>query len=203
MQAAVSALLPQVNFMAVIEAGPDRFSRQDYPDSVTILSEPTGSLNISQWWNIGIDWASNIAGEIGAEAWDVAIINDDVIVQPTWLCYIADDMRILGCVASCSGGTGTSPIIHRSPGPVSLYTRLQGFAFVLAGESGIRADERLEWWYQDDKLTADAASAGGMVMYPDCHVRHLFPNGQMTPQMHVQIAKDREMFVNLMGYAPW
>jgi hypothetical protein len=200
---AVNALLPQVNYLAVVMAGPDRAYRSSYPEGVTVLSDPDAGLNISRWWNIGLTWAEKIAQASGEDAWDVAIINDDVIVPSTWFCYVADDMRSLGCKAACSGGSQSSVIIHRAPGPISTYTRMQGFAFVIAGESGLRADEDLCWWYQDDKLGADAASAGGMAMFPNCHVQHLFPNGQMTPDMQVQIGLDRGVFVEKMGYAPW
>lgn len=198
----VNALLPQVNYLAVIEAGHDRIHNQ-YPDGVIVLPDHQGGLNISRWWNLGLDWAEKIALASDEDTWDVAIINDDVIVPPTWFCYIADDMRALGCKASCSGGNGNSVHVQRHAGPVSVFSRLQGFAFVIAGESGLRADEELHWWYQDDKLGADAAVAGGMVMYPGCEVRHLYPNGQVTGEMQVQIGLDRETFVRKMGYAPW
>lgn len=199
---AVDALLPQVAYLAVVEAG-TRVEPREYPAEVTVLRDQGDDLNISRWWNLGLNWAEKIAKAADAPIWDVAIINDDVIVPRTWLCYVADDMRALGCAAACSGGPGTSPVIHRKPGTASVFTRLQGFAFVLAGETQLRADEDLSWWYQDDKLGADAALAGGMVMFPDCHVRHLYPNGQITPEMQVQIGRDRETFIQKMGYAPW
>lgn len=198
---AVASLGPQVDLLAVIEAGPNVVHR-DY-DNVIYLHDDGTEMNISRWWNVGLDWARDTAEKLEQATWDVAIINDDVVVPPTWLCYIADDMRDLGCVAACSGGPGYNPIIQRHPGPVPLHTRMQGFAFVMAGESGLRADEELEWWYGDDKLQADAAEMGGTVMFPGCHVEHKYPNGQMTPDRQVQAAKDREVFINKMGYAPW
>lgn len=199
---AIDALLPQVNYLAVIEAGNSRI-KNTYPPGVIVLSDHSDTLNISRWWNIGLNWAEKMAQASDEPMWDVAIINDDVIVPGTWLCYVADDMRSLGCKAGCSGGSGNSVTVHRAPGPISVFSRIQGFAFVIAGESGLRADEELQWWYQDDKLGADAAAAGGMVMFPGCSVTHLYPNSQMTPEMQVQIGLDREVFVRKMGYAPW
>lgn len=199
---AIEALLPQVNYLAVVEAGPER-THNEYPPGVTVVPDHLTTLNISRWWNIGLNWAEKVAQASGEETWDVAVINDDVIVPDTWLCYVADDMRTLGCKAACSGGNGNSVTIHRNPGPINIFTRIQGFAFVIAGESGLRADEDLHWWYQDDKLGADAASAGGMVMFPGCAVNHLYPNSQMTNEMHVQIAQDRAVFIEKMGYVPW
>lgn len=200
---AVAALLPQVNGLIIIEAG-GSVTRRIYPEGVAVLPDPLApDLNISRWWNLGIDWAAQQAAAMGATTWDVAVINDDVIVPSTWLCYIADDMRALGCLAGCSGGHGGSPTIHRRAEPVSLFTRLQGFAFVIAGESGLRADEDLKWWYGDDKLGAEAAAAGGMVMFPGCSVQHLYPNAQTTLDHQPQIGRDRTTFITKMGYTPW
>lgn len=199
---AIEALLPQVNYLVVVEAGPNRLPNT-YPPGVTVIPDQLTDLNISRWWNLGLNWAEKVAKASGEDHWDVAIINDDVIVPSSWFCYVADDLRALGCTAGCSGGSGNGVTIHRKPGPIDIFTRIQGFAFVVVGESGLRADEELHWWYQDDKLGADAATAGGMVMFPACTVNHLYPNSQMTNEMHVQIAQDREVFIRKMGYAPW
>lgn len=201
---AVESMLPQADRVVVVEAGAHetRIPR-DYPERVTVLTDPAGDKHISRWWNIGIDWAAKVAAEEGADQWDVAVINDDVVLPETWYCYVADDMRALGCVAACSGGRNTHPIIYRHAGPIDLLTRLQGFAFVLAGESGLRADEELKWWFGDDLLHMQAALAGGVVMFPECHVTHLFPNGWTTMEDQPQIAEDRMNFIRKMGFAPW
>lgn len=200
---AINALLPQVDYLAVVEAG-NEITRRSYPENVTILSDQDKSrINISRWWNIGLDWSQAVATALGEETWDVAIINDDVEVPPLWLCYIADDMRILNCVAACSGGTSSTPVIHRAAAPVmNLYQRLQGFAFVVAGESGIRADERFRWYFSDDAIGAIAAGMGGVVMFPACHVTHRHPNAQVTPAMQVMIAEDAVIFAQEWGRLP-
>lgn len=200
---AVAHLLPQVSEIAVIEAG-QRIEHREYPEGVTTILDPERpDLNISRWWNLGIDWAAKRAAEQGAEQWDVAVINDDVMVPTDWLCYIANDLRGLGCLAGCTGGRSGIPVIHRQAGPIDLFTRIQGFAYVLVGESGLRADEDMKWWYQDDDLGARAAAGGGMVMFPGCNVEHLYPNCQTTAEQHYQIAQDRNTFIAKRGYAPW
>lgn len=198
---AIAAMLHQVDRLAVVESGPSVTSRR-YPAEVTHLFGGT-ELNISRWWNVGLDWAEAEATAAGHSTWDVAVINDDVIVPPAWFCYVADDLRALGCVAGCSGGRHGTPQIQRQAGPVGLFDRLQGFAFVLAGESGLRADEEMAWWYGDDDLGARAAAAGGMVMMPGCHVQHLYPNAQTTDAQQPQIALDRATFIRKRGFVPW
>lgn len=199
---AVNALLPQVDVLAVVEAGTAPLCR-DYGENVVHLHDDTEVVNISKWWNKGLNWAAETATKLGEETWDVAIINDDVIVQPTWLCYIADDMRNLSCVAACSGGPDYAPIIQRTPGPVPLHTRMQGFAFVVAGETGIRANENMRWYYSDDWMDWLARRFGGMVIFPGCHVEHRYPNGQVTGEMNVYNVEDAEKFKRHWGMLPW
>lgn len=198
--AAVRSLLPQVDFLLVIEAGP-QITHREYPEQVTLIQDE-GQVNISRWWNKGLDWAQAIATAAEETMWDVAIINDDVEVPPTWLCYIADDIRTLGCVASCSGGSG-GVVIHRDPGPAGVYQRLQGFAFCLVGESGIRADETFRWYYSDDALGSIAAQMGGCAMFQECHVTHKYPNLQVSHEMQIMITEDTEKFKAKFGGLPW
>lgn len=199
---AVATLLPQVDYLLIIEAGTAVTHRGDYPEERVTVLQDGGPVNISRWWNLGLDWAQAVATALETDTWDVAIINDDVQVPDTWLCYVADDMRLLGCVAACSGGGGGAPIIHRNQGPMSLYERLQGFAFVVAGESGIRADERFRWYFSDDMLGLIAVGLGGAVMFPACHVQHHFPNLQVSTEMQVMISEDAVKFKEVWGWIP-
>lgn len=201
---AIEGISHQVDHIIIVEAG-TTVERREYTDpKVIVIPDPEApDLNISRWWNIGIDWAAARAKEEGLDAWDVAVINDDVIVPSTWFCYIADDIRALGCVAGCSGGRGPVPLMHRAPGIVSVLERIQGFAFVIVGESGLRADEEFKWWFGDDMLGQQAATMGGMVMMPGCHVEHLYPGAQTTMDHQPQIGRDRTRFIEKNGFVPW
>lgn len=199
-QRALPPLMAQADHVVVVESGPEIIER-DYPSSVTVLSGGP-ELNISHWWNVGIDWAAEVAKKQGAETWDVAVINDDVIIPDNWFCYVADDMRALNCVAGCSGGRIGRPVIQRVDGPVDVFYRMLGFAYVLAGEYGLRADEDMKVWFGDDDLGARAAAAGGMVVFPGCNVDHLHPSEQFISQQ-AQIVADRTTFIRKRGYVPW
>lgn len=157
-------------------------------------------VNLSKMWNSGIDWAAKQAKYYGYSEWDVAIINDDAIVPEGWFDAVSDGMRRVGAAAGCSGPATAH---HTEPGPVPLWTRLQGFAFVLAGERGLRANEDIHWYFTDDYLDWESRKLGGMVMVQGFPVEHLHPNGQMTPEIHVQCAKDAQTFVDIYGMRPW
>jgi len=171
------------------------------------LNDP-GDVNISRWWNMGLDYIdtwNRFAKGFGfaANKWDVAILNDDAIVPEGWFDAVSGTMRQMGVAAGCSGAPGGMPVLHTQPGPVSLDTRLCGYAFMLAGERGLRADERIKWYFTDDYLDWESRKLGGMVNIPGFQVRHLYPNGQVTPEIHAQIAQDAQTFVDIYGMRPW
>lgn len=200
----VASVLPQVDHLVIVEAGPERTERT-YPEGVTVLSFPGSECNISKWWNLGIDYCAKLAAEAGVKYWNTAVINDDVILPAGWMSAVVSRMRELQCAAGCSGGRLPIPIVHHHAGPVDLLTRLQGFAYVLVGEKDLRVDEDLVWWLSDDDLGARAALAGGMVMVPGFHVEHLYPNAQTnhSPELGAQTGRDMETFVKKWGWRPW
>jgi hypothetical protein len=165
-----------------------------------------GSVNISRWWNVGLDTART-AFPIDMDPrtkWDVAILNDDVIVPEGWFDAVSSTMRTMQVAAGCSGGQGPMPVLQTVPGPVGLQNRLQGFAFILAGELGLRANEDIRWHFSDDYIDYESRKLGGMVMVPGYHVRHLYPDQQVSPAMAIMCAEDAQKFHDLYnGAMPW
>jgi hypothetical protein len=201
----IDAILPQVDHVIAVCTAPQMRGKNSWYDQIHKLYMP-GPINISHWWNWGLD-AVRISVEEDLDQrpakWDVAILNDDVIVPEGWFDAVAGKMRELKAAAACSGGTTGMPILHTHAGPVPLSTRMQGFAFIVAGESGLRADEQFRWYCGDDDLGWRAAGVGGMVMIPGFHVNHLYPNQQVTPEMQELIAEDMQRFVDKWGQRPW
>jgi hypothetical protein len=204
----MQAILPQVDTVLMIW---NSKRECDWPASDRVLTIYTSApmdpgINISAWWNRGLDHARILAGRLSdymPPRWDVAILNDDAIVPEGWFTAVAGKMRDMKAAAACSGGNGPMSVFHTHPGPVGLDTRLQGFAFVVAGELGLRANESLKWYFTDDWMDWESRKLGGMVMIPGFHVEHLHPNGQLTPEIHAQIAQDAQTFVDIYGMRPW
>lgn len=172
------------------------------PDKVMVLYDLQSlkEVNISRWWNLGLNWTQR---QVDAPKWDVAVINDDAIVPEGWFDAVSATMRQLGVAAGCSGSTAGMSVLHTVAGPVNLATRMQGFAFMLAGERGLRANEQLKWFFTDDYIDWESRKLGGMVMVNGFHVKHLHENGQVTPEIQAQIAVDAQTFVDLYGMRPW
>jgi glycosyltransferase involved in cell wall biosynthesis len=214
---AIASIVDQVDEIYVIDNGlqepvPTAF-HEEFGDKVYIAQvDMSDGLNLSKLWNIGLELA---AGQVGPEEqYEVAVINDDAIVPEGWFDAVVRVMRFnedgtpweKPFAAGCSDPDGrlTMPMVHFEPGPIGLQTRLCGWAHIHAGEIGLRYDEDLVWWFQDDDMDWAAREAGGMVMIPGFPVANQFPNGQMTPELHHQAGLDREAFGRKWGGRyPW
>jgi len=208
----LNAIAPQVDQVFVIDNTKDGMIGvgpvPEPLDNVLFVHDPVDPVNLSQLWNVGLDNARVFlhnhtdSGDTSPK-WDVAILNDDAIVPPGWFDAVASRMRMLQAAAGCSGGRRTFPHLHHHPGRVPLETRMTGWAFILAGEKGARANEQLHWWFGDDHLDWLSRQLGGMIMIPGFDVEHLTANNQMTPELHEQTGKDAATFKAYWGDTPW
>ena len=204
----LEAIGPQVDRVHVVLTGTtDAFleTAKQFPQNVTPTLDSGAEANISRWWNLGlelIDRDCKVRVANPWTKWDVAVLNDDAIVPEGWFDAVAGTMRQMGVAAGCSGGTGM-PVLHTQNQAPPLATRMQGFAFILAGELELRADEQFVWYCGDDDLGRRAAVAGGMVMIPGFHVNHLHPNGQVNEELAAAIPGDMQRYVDKWGGRPW
>lgn len=199
LQECLSAVIPQVEGIVIVGNGG---LQSEDPDFVM----DTGSdMNISRWWNIGLDRAEQIAKTQGATEWNALVLNDDVVVPQDFVSFLSEAMRKSTAAVAYPNQHDSHRAFWREPGPVNLFWRLTGYCFMLRGETGLRLDEELKWWYGDDDLDWRARTAGGSYLVPGRPVQHRAPNGTMheRPELHAQAARDRETFVKKWGHAPW
>jgi hypothetical protein len=200
----LATVLPQVDTTLVIDNGDDdpipEPSDEHTLTPYYVLRYEMQPVNLSMLWNAGLDWVEADARRMGADAWDVAVINDDVLLEDGWFETVSRTMRNTDSSAGCTGGV---TIVHRRAQPVPLHTRMQGWAFMLRGERGLRLDEAMAWWYADDDLGWRAAADGGMAMVRGPEARNRFPDGQMTPERQTQAQVDGLTFVAKWGTRPW
>jgi len=196
------AILPQVDWVMIIRTDRTTLGWEGYvtgKSSVTTVADQ--GINISKWWNVGLQWVHDYDWQQGK--YDVAILNDDTIVPEGWFDAVAGQMRDKRAVGASSGSPIGMPVLHSRSGPRPLDQRMQGFAFIVAGETGIRADEQFAWYCGDDDLEWRLSASGGVVVIPGFPVQHLHPNAQVTPEIHELIAKDMQSFVDKWGTRPW
>jgi GT2 family glycosyltransferase len=203
----ISSLTEQVDAVFVIDNMSDPpIDPEPWHGQVAVIGVPIDPPNISQLWNIGIALADSAAHRIGATAWDIAVLNSDVIVPAGWVDALSTAMRSTPAVlAYPDQHGGRQQILHTKAVPVDLRTRITGFAYLLRGEHGLRLDESMAWWYSDDDLDWRARDQGGALLVPGCPVEHRAPNAstQERPELVEQAGRDRETFARKWGTTPW
>ena len=206
----IAAIAPQVDTVLIIDNASDPpvrgnvAIREAWRPGVFLLDIPDQPPNLSRLWNTGFDWVADIAGTDTVR--DVAVLCDDAIVPDGWFRLVADGMRQHGAAAASTHGITPCafPILKTAPDS-DIINRMPGWAWMVAGEKGLRADERLLWWYGDTQLDWSARVAGGTVILPGPVVPNERPNDFTVniPELGAQAGRDREMFQEINGWVPW
>lgn len=197
--ACVAALAPQVEDIITVCHGTAAVA---YSVGVPVQYDPE-TPNISAMWNLGLDL---LAEAFPDQAYDVAIVNDDAVVPRYWFDHIIGPMSFTDAAAGCVDQHHrlAAPLVHRHPAPVDLHERLTGFAFILDGTKGLRANEDMRWWYSDDDLDWQARTHGGTIIVPGEPVQHPPGGGTvLAGQLAVFADEDRAKFIDRWGSAPW
>lgn len=195
----VDSLAGQVQGIVIVRNGKDdngcSFS------NVEVIRDSESDMNISRWWNIGIDVIT--AKKLGA--WNTLIVNDDIVAPPHLVNKLSKEMRATKACLAYPNQHDSLGVLWRFAEPVNLFHRITGFCFMLRGESDMHLDESLAWWYGDDDLDWRCRVAGGSLLVPGCAVKHKYPNGSMLehPELHEQAGWDRIRFLEKWGRTPW
>jgi GT2 family glycosyltransferase len=208
----VNSVIDQVDHVFIIDnASHPPADHEQWPDTVDgrprVMSARVDEdpPNLSRLWNLGLALADNAAWGRAATAWDIVVLNDDVMVPPGWVAALSTAMRETTAVLAYPDQFGAGRrILHTEPGPVDLRTRITGYAFMLRGEAGLRLDETFAWWYGDDDLDWRARQHGGALLVPGIPVRHRAPDAQTNarPELLAQAARDRQAFAAKWGRTP-
>lgn len=170
---------------------------------VAVRYVPDQPPNLARLWNLGLDVASNMADE---DPWWVAVLCDDAIAPAGWVDAVTAAMADTGAAAGCSNPFGqTHPPQVKTEPDSDLMGRMPGWAFILNGTKGLRADETMQWWFFDTSLDYSARKAGGMVMIGSHTVPNQMPNDYTNrrPELAEQAGRDRQRFAEVWGFVPW
>lgn len=203
----INSVAGQVDRVLVIDNLSDPpIDPQPWGGKVSVVSLPLDPPNISTLWNVGLALVDAGASRAGAEAWDIAVLNSDVVVPPGWVETLSTAMRATSAVlAYPDQHGGQQQILHTKAEPIDLRQRITGYAYMLRGETGLRLDESMAWWASDDDLDWRARESGGALLVPGLAVEHRCPNGSMyeRPELHAQAGRDMETFRKKWGRTPW
>lgn len=171
---------------AYVDRARSRFSLGKTGTSLRKITWQRKLPNISVMWNLGLEACAADAREEGfGDAWDAAVLNDDVLVMSGWMDEVVGAMDRDGTVL------GAPPRQHNRRQPA-------GYAFVLRGESGIRADERFVWWFGDSDIAMQARTGGqpgfSVVETDEASVIHRYPGETTTGRLLRQARLDAAEF---------
>lgn len=172
---------------------------------VEVIYDGEQPPNLSRLWNIGLEAAEQHARVYNYTEWDVAVLNDDATIPPDWFSPVFNVLRERDVIAV---STPTVRPIHvtrvlHKVNEGGLLWRLCGWAFALRGESGIRADESMRWWYGDNDIDWTARTRGGTAIVPGPVVPNEHANSTTVGVLAEQAGRDRETFIAKWGVAPW
>jgi GT2 family glycosyltransferase len=159
--------------------------------------------NIYRLWNIGLDWAHEQAA---GEKYAVAVLNDDLVLPEDFLGRMVDALDRFQATIAYPDRSGDNEDWHNTEqGPVLKPDRMTGYAFVVDGRAGLRADERFRWWYGDDDLEWRAQALGGTVRVGGVTVEHLYSNASTygSPVLNAQTEVDAQAFIAKWGRPSW
>lgn len=200
----INSVVDQVDRVIVIDnQSQPPIDPEPWHGKVGAVSAPLDPPNISTLWNIGLALAD---ASSPTDAWDIAVLNSDVIVPAGWVETLSTAMRSTTAVlAYPDQHGGRRQILHTRAEPIDLRQRITGYAYMLRGEAGLRLDESMAWWFSDDSLDWEAREKGGALLVPGIPVEHRCPNGSMyeRPELHEQAGRDRDTFLKKWGRTPW
>lgn len=162
---------------------------------------PSQPVNLSKVWNLGLDWAEELAK---GEEFTVAVFNDDLTLPPGLVQAFADKIQQEGSSAVYAHPTTDLPNMTENV-PWHLGNRMVGYAFALRGWDGLRADEDFLWWWGDSDLDWRARKKWGVSALGVPALQHHDPNGytNRNPELTAQAGRDRETFAKKHGFLPW
>jgi glycosyltransferase involved in cell wall biosynthesis len=208
----VAALAPQVHHVTVIDNASD--PPVSMFDGVDVIGwDPQQPPNLSFLWNRGIDYARGAALGNRATRWDTLVVNDDFVAGPGFVPGLQGPLRGTHAVLASpyvfdgtSGHmTGRVDVYEQQGTLTNAGTRMAGFAWMIKGESGLRVDESIRWWYGDDDIAQQACGAGGRIVVHGLTWEHRHPDEGTTahPELAEQAGRDRVTFVDKWGFQPW
>lgn len=204
----VAALSTQVDWLVVVDnasdppanVSPERPFTGEGVDRFEIVREPAQPPNLAKMWNAELNRIADVMSLRGEEAWDVALVCDDVIAPPGWYECVSQAMRSTGASAASTHSyhpTGTYVLRDLTNGT----DRMCPWAFVLRGEHEIRADESLRWWYCDTDLDWQARRKGGTCVAsgPIANNERIGEWTALKPELGAQTHTDGQKFAAKWG----
>lgn len=167
----------------------------------TLIPVP-GPRNIARWWNAGLD---HVNGD-GA-TWEVFLPGSDVLGETWSVAVLAVELRrrgltMVGPHFACLCADWSAVEVYAAASRRTVFDRVPGACMMVAGESGLRFDERMPWWYSDDDAETWARHNGGAGLVHGTGLLH--PNDHpLDAEQAEHATASRALYVQKWGREPW
>lgn len=181
------------------------FVRNDNDAQLTIIRNEEQPPHLYHMWNIGFDACEKMAHDANVLLWNVSVFNDDVVLPDDWFTAVGHALRSHHSAVIACGSTSNyvgRPIFKTTPDG-NFMTRMTPWAFMMRGESRLRADERFHWWYGDNDFEWQACQSGGVLVIPGYVTANTLANSTTVGVLAEQAGRDGEAFVAKWGRSPW
>jgi hypothetical protein len=189
-----------VDRTVVVTTVPEPTEPDDLP-GVTLLLSPKPGVNLSRWWNTGLDW---IEQHHEPGPYEVLCMGSDVRIEWSTLARLRMVLRSynLAMVGADWYGVATSAVETRYD--LDQWTRehrIPGACMLVAGELELRFDEQFRWLYAADDFEWQHRKAAGTGL-----VRGLTfedgPGRPLTGERAEYAEVDRQRFAAKWGGSP-
>lgn len=197
----VESVSPQVDQVRIVDNASDPPVPDDeWPSNVVVIHDPLQPPNLAYLWNRQLD---AIQGSDPGAQWDVAVLCDDVLMPPGWLDCVSGALRAHPTAAAASTHS-YSPIVepYLLTGLSNGADRMCPWCFMLPGERGLRADERMKWWYCDTDVDMQARRSGGTLIVPGpiATNERIGEYTDLKPELGEQAGRDGAAFQAKWGF---
>ncbi|MBA2471259.1 MAG: hypothetical protein H0V41_03080 [Pseudonocardiales bacterium] len=186
-----------VDRTVVVTTLPEPIEQDELP-GVTVLLSPEPEVNISRWWNTGLDW---IEQHHEPGPYEVLCMESDVRIEWSTLAQLRMVLRNynLAMVGADWHGVVTSAVETRYDlDPWTTEHRIPGLCRLVAGELGLRFDEQFRWCFADDDFEWQHRKAAGTGLVRGLTFEH-GPGRPLTGDCAEWAEVDRQRFVAKWG----
>lgn len=144
----------------VVTTLPEPIGPDDLDPCVTVLLSEEPGVNISRWWNLGLDYIARN----GDGPYEVLLMESDVRITRETVEVLTREMRArqLAMVGADWYGAAREQIeVCREAVTTPIVNRIPGVCMLVAGELGLRFDPQFRWWYADDDFVWQHRVNGG------------------------------------------
>lgn len=166
-----------------------------------LLNWESEEINIAKWWNVGLDFIQGMR-DCNQYDYEVLGISSDYIGTPFSVAMLGVFLRKNNLTMVGPNHWDNRQRTFKIQDTRGTTSRVPGDCWMIAGESGLRADEDFRWWYSDDDLEMQSRKLNGTGIIPGTE---LTPghDSSLSPEKQLWAKEDRQRFVRKWGKEPW